>query len=172
MLRLWAQARPVAGRLWPALRPTAAAVRGKATKIDEVVRHANKWTLEEPAPARPAELDTVPEDWRADSRLPQWKRQQYAVKEKIGGQAWSPRKKLSPDAIQGIRAFKKQFPEYTAGDLAAYFHVSPEAMRRILKSNWTPRTAAESQKVQERWRRRGERIVDRWTREGRPGFKQ
>ncbi len=78
-----------------------------------------------------------------------------------------PRKRLSPDALEGIRALNGQFPDvYTAAVLAKRFEVSPEAVRRILKSTWKP-TAAEEEDRQERWFSRGKQVWTRWAELGK-----
>lgn len=121
-------------------------------------------------------------DARRDSRNSKkpdhtWKMQKQAMKEKFP-EGWKPRKRLSPDALAGIRALNAQFPDiYTTQALADKFEVSPEAIRRILKSKWQPRTAEEEQDRQERWFRRGKQVWEhkaalgikppkRWRREG------
>lgn len=82
------------------------------------------------------------------------------MKEKLGGEAWNPRKKLSPDTMEGIRHLHNSQPEkFTTPILAEYFKVSPEAIRRILKSKWKPNDEEYEDRM-ERWNRRGERI---WT---------
>jgi hypothetical protein len=82
------------------------------------------------------------------------------LKEKLGGEAWNPRKKLSPDAMEGIRHLHDTQPEkFTTPILAEHFKVSPEAIRRILKSKWRP-SDEEYEDRMERWNKRGERI---WT---------
>ncbi|OTA57239.1 hypothetical protein K449DRAFT_386541 [Hypoxylon sp. EC38] len=87
----------------------------------------------------------------------QWQIQKEALKEKFP-EGWSPRKRLSPDALDGIRALHSQFPEdYTTEVLAQKFEVSPEAIRRILKSKWAPRPE-EDERRQERWFNRGKNI--------------
>lgn len=100
-------------------------------------------------------LDTefpVREDWRI---------QKQALKEKFP-EGWNPRKKLSPDALLGIRALHKQFPEeYTTEVLSNKFEVSPEAIRRILKSKWTPEPEVEIDR-QERWFSRGKQVWEHW----------
>ncbi|KAI0506608.1 hypothetical protein F5B22DRAFT_442963 [Xylaria bambusicola] len=89
-----------------------------------------------------------PEDWQI---------QKQALKEKFP-EGWRPRKRLSPDALEGIRALHAQFPEqYTTEVLAKNFEVSPEAIRRILKGRWTP-SAEEDTRRQERWFNRGKEI--------------
>jgi len=88
----------------------------------------------------------------------QWKIQKDALKSKFGEEGWNPRKKLSPDAMEGIRAMNAQYPDqFTTPVLAKQFGVSPEAIRRILKSKWRP-SADEAEKRNARWDRRGERI--------------
>ncbi|PYH78009.1 hypothetical protein BO82DRAFT_249753, partial [Aspergillus uvarum CBS 121591] len=58
------------------------------------------------------------------------------LKEKFK-EGWNPPKKLSPDAIEGIRHLHQVAPEqFTTPVLAEQFKVSPEAIRRILKSKW------------------------------------
>ncbi|KAL4727399.1 Required for respiratory growth protein 9 mitochondrial [Fusarium chlamydosporum] len=105
-----------------------------------------------------------------------WKVQKAAIKEKFP-EGWKPRKRLSPDALAGIRALNAQFPEvYTTKALADKFEVAPEAIRRILKSKWMP-NAVEEESRQERWFRRGKSIWEtqaamgikppqKWRREG------
>lgn len=75
-------------------------------------------------------------------------------------------KRLSPDAMAGIKALNVQYPgEYTTEKLAAKFQVSPEAIRRILKSKWEA-SPEEEQKRQERWFRRGVSVWSRWAEMG------
>lgn len=89
-----------------------------------------------------------------------WQIDKAALQEKMGGEAWNPRKKLSPDALEGIRTLHAQHPEeFTTPVLAQHFKISPEAVRRILKSKWRP-TSDEEEARRERWDRRGEKI---WT---------
>ena len=89
-----------------------------------------------------------------------WQAQKEALQKKFGSEGWNPRKKLSPDTIDGIRALNQQYPDkYPTPVLAEKFKVSPEAIRRILKSKWrpSPEKAAERR---ERWARRHDRIWD------------
>jgi len=88
----------------------------------------------------------------------QWQIQKAALKEKFGDKKWEPRKKLSPDAMEGIRHLHKTQPDrFTTPVLAEYFKVSPEAIRRILKSKWRPSDEEEDERIR-RWDKRGERI--------------
>lgn len=87
-----------------------------------------------------------------------WQIQKSALAAKFGPQGWAPRKRLSPDALDGIRALHAQYPEkYTTPVLADQFKVSPEAIRRILKSKWRPSEEEEVDRRQ-RWDKRGEII--------------
>lgn len=91
-----------------------------------------------------------------------WKAQKAALQSKFGETGWQPRKRLSPDAMYGIRALHAQNREvYSLPYLAKQFEVSPEAIRRILKSDWQP-TPDEALKRYERWERRGQSVWDRW----------
>lgn len=90
-----------------------------------------------------------------------WMAQKNALKQKFP-EGWNPRKKLSPDALVGIRMLHQQFPEeYTTEVLAQKFEVSAEAIRRILKSKWTP-DADEEIERQERWFNRGKSVWTHW----------
>lgn len=95
-----------------------------------------------------------------------WMIQKEALKKKFPD-GWNPRKRLSPDAMLGIRMLHKQFPdEYTTPVLAEKFKVSPEAIRRILKSKWEPDPETEQER-QERWFRRGKRVWTMWAAVGK-----
>ncbi|OAA79553.1 Neugrin-related protein [Akanthomyces lecanii RCEF 1005] len=97
----------------------------------------------------------------------EWMIQKEAAKAKFPD-GWKPHKRLSPDALAGIRALNAQFPDvYTTQALAERFAVSPEAIRRILKSKWTP-SSQEEEDRQGRWHRRG---VDVWARKAELGIK-
>ncbi|KAF8342787.1 uncharacterized protein EI90DRAFT_2832614, partial [Cantharellus anzutake] len=52
---------------------------------------------------------------------------------------WSPPRKISREAMDGLRTFHRHDPEtFTTPVLAEKFKISPEAVRRILKSKWQP----------------------------------
>ena len=89
-----------------------------------------------------------------------WQLDKAALKEKFP-EGWNPLKKLSPDALAGIRALHAQSPEqYTTTVLASNFKISPEAIRRILKSRWAP-SAEEETDRQRRWLNRGKSVYTR-----------
>ena len=92
-----------------------------------------------------------------DQREP-WQIQKEALADKFGPTGWLPRKRLSPDTLEGIRALHTQYPDrFTTPILADHFKVSPEAIRRILKSKWRPNDEEEERR-RRRWEKRGENI--------------
>jgi hypothetical protein len=115
----------------------------RTTKRSSLPFTSRKEHIQRTGEARPREL---------------WQIQKRALKEKFAGDIWAPRKKLSPDALEGIRDLHVQDPEkYSTAALADHFKVSPEAIRRILKSKWTP-NEAEREDRHRRWEKRGEAI--------------
>jgi Neugrin len=93
-------------------------------------------------------------------KLEPWKVQKKALQEKFE-EGWFPRKKLSPDTLDTIRHLHDSKPnDWTTPALANHFKVSPEAIRRILKSRWQP-TEEERENRKERWHKRHERIWSR-----------
>lgn len=93
-------------------------------------------------------------------RLPKkeaWQTQKESLNSKFGEQTWNPRKRLSPDTLDGIRHLHASDPTtYSTEQLSAHFSISPENIRRILKSKWRP-SEAEKEARSLRWERRGER---------------
>ncbi|THC92243.1 hypothetical protein EYZ11_008275 [Aspergillus tanneri] len=86
-----------------------------------------------------------------------WQVQKEALKEKFT-EGWNPPKKLSPDALEGIRHLHAIAPDrFTTPVLAEQFQVSPEAIRRILKSKWRP-SEEELENRRKRWEKRHDRI--------------
>jgi Neugrin len=52
---------------------------------------------------------------------------------------WSPPRKLSREAMEGLRELHRFDPEkFNTPVLAEKFKISPEGVRRILKSKWSP----------------------------------
>jgi len=89
-----------------------------------------------------------------------WQSYKAALKEKFGEEAWTPRKRISPDALAGIRALRANQPDvYTTDRLAEHFKMSPEAIRRILRSKWQP-NEEEMDERRMRWEKRG---IKKWT---------
>lgn len=134
--------------------PSDTETRGRSKRVLKLKQH-------EPA-KHPNPSDQLP----ARKEKEHWQTQKDALKEKFPD-GWNPRKKLSPDALAGIRALHQQFPEeYTTDVLADKFEVSPEAIRRILKSKWEPNPDEEIER-QERWFNRGKKIWATWAELGK-----
>lgn len=125
-------------------------------------RHNNhRRRLTSPAEPSAAAADSEPGTTGPDKQQP-WQAQKAALAEKFP-MGWSPPKRLSPDCLAGMRALHAQFPDaYDTPALANLFAVSPEAVRRILKSKWTPRDDAEEEERRQRWTRRGVRVWERY----------
>lgn len=106
--------------------------------------------------SKPKKATTTPQKPRSTDREREpWQIQKSALTDKFGSSGWTPRKRLSPDALEGIRALHAQYPEkYTTPELAEQFKVSPEAIRRILKSKWKPNDEEEVDR-RRRWDKRG-----------------
>lgn len=108
---------------------------------------------------------------RQDSEKPwsdrePWQAHKASLKAKFGSEGWNPRKKLSPDAMEGVRALHAQYPDqFTTAILANEFKVSPEAIRRILKSNWRPNPGDDESRRQ-RWDKRGEKMWSQLVEQG------
>ena len=98
-------------------------------------------------------------------KLPEWKKQTVAIKKKLNGHKWNPMKKLSRSEMESIRFLKSQFSNLSASDLGHQFKVSPEVIRRILKSKWQP-NEDEMVKIQHRWKKRGLRIHEMYETDG------
>lgn len=96
----------------------------------------------------------------------EWKRHRAAVKE-AHPEGWQPPKKLSREAMDGLRLMHSQNPEvFTTPVLAGKFRISPEAVRRILKSKWEPTRERRQrlvmrEKMEVRERYREERLEER-----------
>lgn len=115
------------------------------------------------------EIPTGPEPTRLQryiasqprTNLERWKVEKANLQAKFQGAHWEPKKKLSPEALDGIRLLNKDHPEYTTEKLSHLFEVSPDAIRRVLKSKWRPDEATREERM-ERWERRGASVWARW----------
>lgn len=139
----------------PATRPGRPAEYPNAEKIRQKFIRASE------EKRTPSLMERIAEEHNQGRDAESWKIQKAALKEKFP-EGWKPRKRLSPDALAGIRALHVEFPEeYTSEVLANKFQVSPEAIRRILRSKWNPSHEEEIGR-QERWFRRGKSVWSRW----------
>jgi hypothetical protein len=74
-------------------------------------------------------------------------------------EGWSPPRKLSREAMDGLRQLHSFDREtFSTPVLAAKFKISPEAVRRILKSKWEP-TREQRARFAERERKRRETFI-------------
>ncbi|KIP12108.1 hypothetical protein PHLGIDRAFT_82293, partial [Phlebiopsis gigantea 11061_1 CR5-6] len=75
----------------------------------------------------------------ADSPTPiQYKAHRDAMKKNFP-EGWAPPRKLSRQAMDGLRSLNAHDPDmFTTPVLAEKFKISPEAVRRILRSKWLP----------------------------------
>lgn len=87
----------------------------------------------------------------------QWAAHQATLKKEFP-EGWAPPRKLSRDAMDGLRSLHAANPELlTTPVLAEKFRISPEAVRRILKSKWEPskdkraRLLEKERKSREEW---------------------
>ncbi|ETN43216.1 uncharacterized protein HMPREF1541_02375 [Cyphellophora europaea CBS 101466] len=110
-------------------------------------------------PPRNIDIDMTP---TPKQDLPDWAVQKQALATKFGDDGWNPRRKLSPDAMLGIRNMHQSDPiTYSTPVLAQQFKVSAEAIRRILRSKWLGSAPAEKvQERRQRWAKRHDSIWD------------
>ncbi|KAF8137506.1 hypothetical protein EV363DRAFT_1155804 [Boletus edulis] len=87
----------------------------------------------------------------------EWRRHREQIK-KTFPDGWNPTRKVSRDAMDGLRslhAFDKD--TFSCAVLADKFKISPEAVRRILRSKWEPsrekrgRLAERERRSREEW---------------------
>ena len=106
------------------------------------------------------------EEGQQQRKLPDWAVYKEALKRKFP-EGWNPRKKVSPDAMEGIRALHAQYPEEcTRKVLADQFKISQEAVRRILKAKPSRFSESQAVEVRERWAKRHDQIWDNMTQLG------
>ncbi|KAJ7869169.1 Neugrin-domain-containing protein, partial [Mycena olivaceomarginata] len=85
--------------------------------------------IRSPNPRRKPPLEQTPASWAAHR----------ATLKQAFPDGWNPPRKLSREAMEGLRQLHRVDPEtFTTPVLAERFRVSPEAVRRILKSRWAP----------------------------------
>ena len=106
------------------------------------------------------------EEGQQRRKRPAWAIYKEALKKKFP-EGWNPRKKVSPDAMEGIRALHAQYPEECTREvLANQFKISQEAVRRILKAKPSRVSEAQAVGVRERWAKRHDQIWDNMTQLG------
>lgn len=153
----------------PAGKPArwASGRNGSQVKVRRNKSDSTGFTLHYSAP--PSESVTAPIESHGvadkkpifEDRRERWMIEKEAAKRKYPD-GYKPMKRLSPDAIVGIRALHAQQPDYyTVPMLSKEFEVTPEAIIRILRSKWRPSPEEETDR-QRRWHRRGQAVWQRW----------
>lgn len=147
-------------------RPRETAVGRKNSELEDD-ESSNKRIAFRERPSRRTNSDpdnakttsTNAEDGRKQKE--HWQLDKAALEKKFGEEGWNPRKKLSPDAVEGVRQLHASDPDkFTTPVLAEHFEVSPEAIKRILKSKWRPSQDEMEDKLA-RWERRGARLYEK-----------
>ncbi|KAM0719680.1 hypothetical protein Q7P37_003811 [Cladosporium fusiforme] len=146
--------------------PAVQKAKAKVARADKGERrkdkkHAKK---EDGTPAQQGDIEkktrNPPHHQPPKPKRETWQIQKSANLNKFGNATWQPRKRLSPDTLEGIRALHASDPStYSTETLSSQFEVSPENIRRILKSKWRPNDEERDDRSL-RWERRG---VRKWT---------
>ncbi|GEM07251.1 neugrin-related protein [Rhodotorula toruloides] len=102
---------------------------------EESVRAQDEMRQEEERRLAAGEPPLFPLD-EPEPNEPEWKKRVRANKAKFQ-QGWAPPKRISREAMDLVRVLHKSDPEtYSTPNLASKFRISPEAIRRILKSKF------------------------------------
>lgn len=126
----------------------------QSTAKDAVSTSLKKRWKDRPRKSRKHEPDSTPEP------PPAHEVHRSRMKE-LFPNGWNPPRKLSRDAMEGLRALNKLDPQnFTTPALAERFRISPEAVRRILRSKWEP-TREERGKLIEREKTRRREAEER-----------
>lgn len=154
---------------WKKPKPSTAPVSRTTFRRTKVENHSFALHFSSPRRTDPgfnAETKSAPKsttnrtDWTPPARE-HWQIDKEALSKKFPD-GWNPQKRLSPDAVAGIRALHAQMPErYTTEALSQEFGVTAEAIRRILKSKWSPSPEEETDR-QRRWFKRGQQVWSRY----------
>lgn len=133
-------------------------------RTTETPSKERKAKAEKDAPKNGKDTTSKPEKPKKE----RWMVDKDVLKRKFGEAGWQPRKRLSPDTLEGIRALHASDPAtYSTATLASHFQITPEAIRRILKSKWQP-SAEDAEKRMQRWERRG---LKKWEEMAAQGMK-
>lgn len=108
---------------------------------------------------------------KPDQPVPEWQKRDASIKKRYG--QWNPTRKLTRDQMDDVKNIAAQMPHLRTVDLAQYFNVLPEAIRRILKSKWQPleRTGLALREREQR-RRDAKKALTSLSDEGRSGKPQ
>ncbi|KAG0263698.1 Required for respiratory growth protein 9 mitochondrial [Mortierella polycephala] len=100
-------------------------------------------------------LHKLPRDG-SEPEIPLWKKHKEAIKKKLLGKTWNPKRKITRQAMEEVRYLRKQFPEeWTTGKLALHYNVTGEDIAKILRTNFQPPSerAAEQDRIREQARK-------------------
>lgn len=67
---------------------------------------------------------------------PEWEKRDLSLRKRYG--TWNPTRKLLRQQMNDIRDLKTRAPELKTVQIADFFNINPESIRRILKSKWVP----------------------------------
>lgn len=112
-----------------------------------IKRHEPKTLLEEMKSAEQSRRAKL----SPNHTIPPWIKRVLTQKSKYD--QWNPKRKLSRQEMIKVKELKETFPQYRTIDLAQFFHISPEAIRRILKSKWVPNDIDEEKITQRKERK-------------------
>ena len=144
----------MAGNKWGVSRPRTlddirAALKGRSSRTVEGVAQQTQGETKDKGKGHA--LQPVPEEHLKHRKT---------MKERFPD-GWNPPRKLSREAMDGLRALHAHDPEtFSTPVLAARFRVSPEAVRRVLRSRWMPKPE-ERAKLLEKERRRREEFKEK-----------
>lgn len=97
----------------------------------------------------------------SDPTPPQWSQHRASLKTRFP-EGWAPPHKLSRAAMDGLRSLHAHDPDtFTTPVLADKFHISPEAVRRILRGKWQPTQEQRAHLLDREKRQRQDRIRSR-----------
>jgi len=98
--------------------------------------------------------------WSLPPNAPAWRVQKEALRDKFP-EGWAPPKRLSREAMDLIRVLVKEQPDvYTTPVLAERFKVSPEAIRRIVRSRFSLPPGERERREERRKLQRQEKIAE------------
>jgi Neugrin len=93
----------------------------------------------------------------SDPTPSRWAQHRASMKAKFP-KGWAPPHKLSRTAMDGLRALHAHDPDtFTTPVLSEKFRISPEAVRRILRSKWQPTKEQHARLLERERRHRHER---------------
>ena len=75
-------------------------------------------------------------DRQRQKNAPEWEKRELSLRKRYGD--WNPTRKLSRLQMNDIRDLAARAPELKTVQIADFFKINPESIRRILKSNWKP----------------------------------